>query len=220
MKKFRSCLYWEFRIRFEKVRYIILGLAAMDALLFVLPQRWCRKIDDYAMLLVTAVSILYVAAVMYMLLMPSVSMTASYDTPQRKLEQLSKAGTWRIMGARLTANLAVTAVFMLAIKGGEILMKKFADSSHSYFSFNQTIPIPGTILAVGVLFPVLYIWAFLILYRRNQNRHGVLAWIIAAILYDFIHFHDLSVGWELAVKTLLCIPFFLFAVRMERETEL
>ena len=61
---------------------------------------------------------------------------------------------------------------------------------------------------------------FLILYRRNQNRHGILAWIIAAILYDFIHFHDLSVGWELAVKTLLCIPFFLFAVRMERETEL
>lgn len=217
MKKFRSSLYWEGRVKYEKLRYLVLALVCVDLLLRIMPESWCRYVDNVFMPAVVLLSLFYSASTMVMLFYPSLSMVNGYRAPNRDMELLSGVPAWQRQTAKLAVNLLTTGILFVLLKIGEDLMGKFADSTHSYFKMQMDLPLPELILTVSVLFPILYLWAYLILYKRDRTRHYLLAWLIAAALYNLPHFAHMGQIWNILIRTAICVPFFIAAGRLEER---
>lgn len=217
MKKFRSSLYWEGRVKYEKLRFLALALVCANLILWIIPESWCRYVDKVFMPAVILLSLFYGAATMVMLFYPSLSMVSGYRAPYRDMERLTGMRAWQRQAAKLAVNLVVTGILFVLLKIGEYLMGKFADTTHSYFKMQMDQPFPELILAVSVLFPVLYLWAYLMLYKRNRTRHDLLSWLIAAALFNLPHFANMGEIWKILIRTAICVPFFIAAGRLEER---
>lgn len=220
MKKFKSCLYWEGRTKYERLRFLFLALICANLLLWIMPESWCRYADDTFFPAVMLLSLFYSLSALVMMFYPTLSLVSGYGEFYRDMERLTGVPVWQRHAAKLAVNLAVTGVLFILVKMGENVMTKFAGETHSYFRMQLDLPAPEMILAVSVLFPVLYIWAYLVLYQRNGNRHGVLAWIIAALLFNMFHFAGIDMVWRIVMRTLICVPFFISAGRMEKRLDI
>lgn len=197
-KKWFASAKWECKKQYFELRYLMCGYAALDLLLFLLPQQWCQAATRNALWAVMAVNLLYAVGGCLLLVYPMLTMVPAREGDARILEQTAGlTGPMRLL-YRIPANLCTALLLYANAEAGNWLMGKFAADNMTFFAMNLELTAVETVLYFGLFSPCLY-YCFYLIFAKRGREHRVWAFLAAEF---FLGLMGKNTGlWGIAVFT-------------------
>ena len=183
---------WESVKQFHRLKWLILGFAAILLTLSLLPVSWGKSENNASGIVLMFFSVAIMFGILGLALYPMYNMISDFRSKTYTMERITGRSHIPVFFAKIIVNLAIFFIANGIVYTGTILMDKFNTENVKYFTFTSNKPYWTIALEMILLYPAILLFCYMSastnhFFQNNRKFMTFIFLIIAAMIGSSLH---------------------------------